>query len=485
MTDVGIFEWPPVASFIDREEHLARLDEWWGGAQELPINLHGRRRTGKSWLFRRFAHGKPAIILVARKAAAGKQLKDFAEQLEGALGIRPDIPDVPTLFRVLLRSARDRRILAVIDEFPYLLPRSKTDTDRVLSAIAAVLEDERDHSLLKLVLSGSTTAVMTSLQQEKNPMYGRLTPLVLRPLEYEKATAFLTTLEPIGRFERYAISGGMPRYLSLLGDGDLRTTICRRILDQNAPLFNEVRTSIEQELIQSGTYFSILEILAGGAKETAEIAAAMQSKLSEVTNYLSTLHDVGLVERENPFGALAGSKSGHWRLTDPFFAFWFRFVYPFQDSLESGLPPFDLFDSEVAPALSQLVSIVFEDWARRWTRMHLGPVATTVGRWWGRSLDSLRKSGERTSEEIDIVGAARSRVNVVGEAKWRAGAMRADVVKELDEFKIPALRQAGFKVSGELKIVLMSKNGYAPGLERLAESDDRLILVDVPAQLAP
>ena len=126
----------------------------------------------------------------------------------------------------------------------------------------------------------------------------------------------------------------------------------------------------------------------------------------------------------------------------------------------------------------------FESWARRWTRVNLGQHATSVGRWWGNALNEYRASGERTTEEIDIVGTARSKVTVVGEAKWRSGKMGADVVAELDKYKIPALVQGGFTLSPGLKVVLLSKGGYAASLRSAAESDRRLVLVDVAAELA-
>jgi predicted GTPase len=31
--------------------------------------MYGRRRVGKSWLLRRFAHGKPAVILSSERLA--------------------------------------------------------------------------------------------------------------------------------------------------------------------------------------------------------------------------------------------------------------------------------------------------------------------------------------------------------------------------------------------------------------------------------
>ncbi len=81
MTSIPSYQWPRVDEFIDRTAELDRLEAWWAGDERMPVNLSGRRRVGKSWLLRRFAHGKPAVLLVAERLAEGAQLTRFAEQL--------------------------------------------------------------------------------------------------------------------------------------------------------------------------------------------------------------------------------------------------------------------------------------------------------------------------------------------------------------------------------------------------------------------
>lgn len=117
------FDFPALSRFIDRDGDLARLEDWWQGAETNALALYGRRRVGKSWLFRRFAHGKPAVVLVADRRAQGPQLDRFAEQLEPLLGIRPALDSVAALVEALYTLAGKRKILVVIDEFPYLLLR--------------------------------------------------------------------------------------------------------------------------------------------------------------------------------------------------------------------------------------------------------------------------------------------------------------------------------------------------------------------------
>ena len=97
------------------------MAEWWTGSERELLAMLGRRRVGKSWLLRRFAHEKAALILVAEQLPAQSQLARFAADLETYVGVKPQIPDVSTLFRVLYRISRDHPLLVVIDEFPWLL----------------------------------------------------------------------------------------------------------------------------------------------------------------------------------------------------------------------------------------------------------------------------------------------------------------------------------------------------------------------------
>lgn len=478
------FQWELVDSFLDRRDELAALEEWWSSSERMPVNLFGRRRVGKSWLFRRFAHGKPAVLLVAHRLPAGSQLAMFSEQLEPLLGVRPDLPDVPTLFRVLFRAGRDTKLLAVVDEFPWLLSGTESGDEAVLSAIQAVFEEERDASGLKLLLCGSLVGQMEALQAERSPLHGRLRPLQLRPLPYPQATPFLAGLKPISSFERYAIAGGMPRYLTDLAGPDVKATVCSKVLDRNGPLWDEARTILEQELREPKVYFAILTQLSSGDKELGEITSAARLPASRTSKYLSVLEDMGIVRRRLPVLAAPDSRSGQWHLEDPFFRFWFRFVFPYQEDLESGLKAGDLYDGEVAPVLNDHVAPEFETWCRSWVRASLGDRAGIVGAWWGPALNRLRRTNERTAEEIDIVGVGRNRVTVVGEAKWTTKALDFAVLRDLREFKIPALVQAGLKLSPEVTTVLMSRSGYAKEVRVAAEQDPRLLLIDVPSALS-
>jgi uncharacterized protein len=476
------YRWQLVDEFLNREDELVRLEEWWASPERMPVNLYGRRRVGKSWLLRRFAHGKPAVILASERLAPGTQLSRFAALLEPGLGVRPEIPDLATLFRVAFRLAGKAKTLIVIDELPWLLPDAETEIERALSSIQAVMEEERDRSQLKLVLCGSAISQMRALMSERGPLHGRLRALEVRPLRYPQARVFLDTLDPVRRIERFAITGGMPRYLSELGQGNLKNVICPRVLDRDGSLWNEARAVLEQELKRPGVYFSILEQLATGEKEVERIASGARIENAIVSRYLSTLAALRIVRRKLPAGVAPSSRGGHWELSDPFLRFWFRFVFPYQAELEAGLKPEDLWESSVKPALSDHVAPVFEDLCRDWTRAGYGRMAQRFGSWWGNARNDLRRSGQRTTEEIDIVGLTSSRVTVIGECRWRNKAMDGTILKEIEDYKLPALRQAGYEIDEEdLQVLLFSRNGYNSTVKKIAAASEHLRLVSIDA----
>jgi len=475
---MNTYSWPIRDEFLNREGDLERLEDWWSGDDRNPLVLYGRRRVGKSWLFRAFAHGKPAHILVADQGAPGRQMGRLADALEPHLPVRPDLPDLPALFRLLYRLAGDERRLVVIDEFPYLLPGRKSARREALTTIQAVMEEERDASRLKLILCGSHIAQMQTLLAEGSPLRGRLTPLQTHSLSFPESKAFMRDGDPQARIERFAVTGGMAMYLSELGHhNSLRAGVCEAVLDHRSPLFNDPREVLEEEFRRPGIYFSLLEELAFGDRGMEDLTTALRTSHSTLTPYLNELARMHLVERLTPIPA---QRSLRYRLADNFLRFWFRFVFPFQESLRAGLRAGDHYDTEIAPALPEHVAPVFESLCRRWARHNLGAQATRVGSWWGRALDRLRADGERTSEEIDIVGVARSRVSIVGECKWTGGRMTGRVLDDLERYKIPALRQAGACFTGDSPtILLFSKSGFKDNLIAQAAGRADVRLVDL------
>ncbi|MGH3928720.1 MAG: DUF234 domain-containing protein, partial [Pseudonocardiaceae bacterium] len=127
---------------------------------------------------------------------------------------------------------------------------------------------------------------------------------------------------------------------------------------------------------------------------------------------------------------------------------------------------------------------VFELLCRAHVRGTIGVSVSRVGRWWGHARHDLRRAGQRSTEEIDIVGLARNRVVLVGEAKWTSKPLDVSILRDLAEYQIPALQQAGFTLGEPLRTVLYGRSGFTEGLARRAAADPHLDLVEL-ARLLP
>jgi uncharacterized protein len=466
-----VYEFRGLPAFRDREAERAQLDRWWDDSGERrAFALFGRRRAGKSWLFRAFAHGKEADIFVADSRTERDQLAHFAEQLEPGLGFRPNLPDVGAFLTLLFRRARAERRLAVIDEFPLLWQANRN----LPSILMRVMEEEALDSRLKLVICGSHVAMMEELFAERNPLFDRTRPMPVHPFDFSHALAFLGHLPAQQAIERYAVAGGMASYLAELSSPrPLAELIVERVLNPYEALFNEPRTILAQELSTPHSYFSILAALAEGAVSWSDLLARSGVFGKSLGKYIGTLIQLRIVEGRLPVTeANRDSRRRQYQIRDGFLRFWFRLVLPIQTELEAGLDPDELYRGEVEPRLPGFVAPVFEEVARAWVRRHAARGVRRVGAWWGPSVHSLRRTGARTSEEIDVVAVSGRTVTLVGECRWRADPMDVMTLKELADFKLPALAQVpGLTIAPDCRRVLFSSGGFTDGLREAAARD--------------
>jgi hypothetical protein len=479
---VNTYAFPHHDEFLGRETELERLQRWWDDGQDrFPLLLHGRRRTGKSWLLREFADGKDAQIFTCDSRAEGDQLACLAGVLEGSLGARPDIGDVRSFFDVLLSQAAPVRRLVVIDEYPLLLEVSRGAGP----ALVAALDEQASTSRVRLVLCGSQVAVMEALLARGALLHGRATPMPLAPLRFGEASRMLAGLAPEDRVIRYAVAGGMPLYLRRVGrPWSLRTVLCEDVLNPLGPLFDDVRSGLTMEL-GGGTaiHFSLLAALARAPSlEWTELVRWSNVEESTASRYVRILEDMRIVKAANPALAPPGARRRRYWIADRFVQLWFRFVFPYQADLAAGLRPEGHFDRTIAPFLAPYVADTFEEICRDWVRERFRETADTVASWWGLARQELRRQGLRSSEKIDVVGTRGAVVTVAGECRWQSRPMGGEVLADLVEHKLPALHQAGAHVAGA-RIVLFSKSGFDSHLVSEASRRGDVDLVDLQTLL--
>ncbi len=456
--------------FVDRERELGRLRELRERAPALVV-LRGRRRVGKSFLLRVALPGDRVVSLQAEQKPRPLQLEAFARECSRLLPGAPPLAfaDWGEALSFVERQAREAGPLVVIlDEFQYLAA-----SDPALESTAQLHWDrwDRDGVPVMLVLSGSAISFMAGLLGGSRPTFGRsdYRPLLL-PLGYRDTAAFAARgASPIELIERFAVLGGTPQYQRWAGAKPLDTVIAETILPPDAPLYSDPEHLIREEgdIREPGPYFGALEAIAGGYTGTSAIAARLAISQQLASNFLSRLEELAYVARVEPLEPGGkGAARAYWKISDPYFRFWFRYVFPNRSRLARGR--IKEVASEIRRDRPSFVGPVFEDCCREWIGRYseLGESARDVGSWWSRKHDV----------EIDVVTIEKKGYGVLGSCKWWTKQVGANVLDELYE----ARALLGPKAA-QTTLVLFSRSGFTDALHERAENEG-VVLVG-PAEL--
>ena len=109
-----------------------------------------------------------------------------------------------------------KRIVLVIDEYPYVARASKS----LASTLQLLIDKNKDSSKLFLILCGSSMSYMEDhVLAYKSPLYGRrIAQLKIQPLEFLEACLCFKNLSDEDKAMAYGITGGTHQYLQQIDD---------------------------------------------------------------------------------------------------------------------------------------------------------------------------------------------------------------------------------------------------------------------------
>jgi AAA+ ATPase superfamily predicted ATPase len=456
--------------FVNRSHELAALTAWWDGAPWGRIGLvWGRRRVGKTALLSAFAEDRRAIFHTGAGRPAADELRVLSRESAAALQAavrdplaRPFV-DWDDALEALASAAADEPLLLVLDEFPELL-RASPELPGVLRAF---WDRMRDRTRLRILICGSAVRVMQAIQEEREPLYGRIDlSLAVHPFAPHETAALLPALSPSDRALVWGIVGGVPLYLTWWDQQrDIRANLERLVCRPGGQLLEEGRLVLATEGDIGELGQRVLRAIAAGRTKHHEIEQAVRA---EPARTLERLIELRLIERLVPVTE-AGSRTRKrsYRIADNYLAFWLGLVEPYRAEIERGLGK-----SILSPLLEGLDEYMGGRWEEAF-RAHLrrlaiagelGPDIVRIGAFWS----------ERPPVEIDAVALAgrREEAVLVGEAKWARAANAARIVRELQR-KADALP----RVAADLR--------YAVGArERVTALPDGAIAIDAAAIFA-
>lgn len=444
---------------IDRQREIQQLQTLAGVPPALVI-LSGRRRVGKSFLLRVALTGDRVVHFQAEEQPRSLQLAAFARECAELVGGAPlAFASWEDAFAFLDGQAkRDGGLVAVLDEFQYLAYR-----DQGLVSAVQKWWDRWDHenTPVMLVLSGSALTFMAGLLSGARPTHGRSVyrPL-LHPLDYRDAAAFAPKgASAIDLVERFAVLGGTPQYQRWAGTRPLTEILRDVILSPDAPLHRDPEHLIreEDEIREPGPYFGTLEAIADGYTTPTEMGGRLEVGTQLMNKYLKRLENLAYIAKAEPLEPRGkGQARAYWKISDPYFRFWFSYVLPNRSKLARGRIAEVARDIE--KQLPAYTGLIFEDICRDWiSRISpLGSRADDVGSWWNR----------KSNIEVDVVALNKNGYTVVGACKWWKNPVDEDVLNGL----IDARTAMGPKAN-QAELVLFSKCGFTPELEARAKRE--------------
>jgi AAA+ ATPase superfamily predicted ATPase len=390
--------------FVDRREELELLERLCSGDRAHLVVVYGRRRVGKTRLLLELLRRRRGLYFYVPRGGPETILEELSRSVEREFfkGFRFASFHA---FLEYVASRMEQGFVVVIDEFQRL-----AEVEGALSLLQRFWDERLSRTRSALILAGSAVgAVVRVALRGDAPLYGRRTAVLkLEPLGFAGVLEWFEGLDPVDAVKLYGIFGGTPAYLELVDERrSPEENAVELVLSRRGPLHEEPVYLLMEELRAPARYMDILGAIAQGRTTLSEIASAAGLRRENATTYLSYLELLGLIERERP---LLGRGRARYTLRDPFFAFWFRFVWPHAGALEAGLER-EVWASE-AESFNAYLGWVFERVAREFVahaaragELPLKPSA--LGSWW---------SG---GEEIDIVALSpREGAALLAEVKW-------------------------------------------------------------------
>lgn len=430
--------------FVDRTQELAALRRRLTDETPQMLRLYGRRRVGKTELLRKLLEHHRGLFLIMDDAERGPQLEALARQLAGPGKALPVLRDWDDFLDAVEAVAPE---VVVLDEFQRCAASDPQSVTR--------LQARWDHSWRKagpsVILCGSSIGMMQRLTRgRKGPLFGRLTgDLRLKPFGYAACRLLYPDLSEEERIARYAVFGGTPFYHRFSVGRSLRDAVIQAMLEPVSPLLDEPEGLLRLELSTTTRYKSILNAIGNGSHKLQEIEAKVGVRRGGLGPYLRILReDLDLVRMETPVGGKA--HAARYVFSDPFFAFYYRFVHPRRARIELGDP--EAVWRDIAADLEAHVGRVFESVVQEAllkASEALGGGALDVqaiGRWW-----------DRLGEEVDVV-AMGSREVWIGEVKWSRRRVDAREVYELDR----KMRLVEVRGGRSLRPFIAARGGVTP-----------------------
>jgi len=443
--------------FYCREEELRTMNNRYKKGHFECVVIYGRRRVGKTALINEFCKGKPTVYFSALNASSQENLEALSKAIYTCQN--SDSTSAPTYrsyedaLEAITGMAMEKRLVFVIDEYPYLAKAEKSISSRLQHIIDHSWQDSR----IYLILCGSSMSFMEyQVLGYESPLYGRRTAqFKIQALTYREITEFHPELKAADQALLYGVTGGIPHYINKLDvESNLDEALLENLFSTSSYLFEEPENLLKQELREPAIYNSVISAIAAGASRSNEISTKVGLESGVCAKYLKVLLDLGILKKETPITEKSGKKTIY-VIDDNFFRFWYRFVPRNMSVISAGRMRL-IYEQAVKRFYPDYMGLVFEKMCQEYLLRYakdLPILLSNVGQWWGTD------SKTRREVQIDIVGApVDGNEYLIGSCKYRNEKIG------IEELELLRRYAAVFRQNGIFHYYIFSKGGFTPTL---------------------
>ena len=337
--------------FIGRKDILADLEMLWRKRTSSIIACRGRRRIGKSTLFREFARRTAdAYIEIEGLPPSGgmtnqKELDHFASMLSDQTGVAYRSPDRwYDAFSMLERTIDDtKKTIVMLDEISWMGKYDDTFPG-VLRSAWETLFHRHDH--LILVVCGSVSSWIQKNILNNTGFTGRFSrDYVLPELSLAECAEFWDRkrhrLDDREIFDVLSVTGGVPRYLEEIDPGLSADENIRRLCFlPSGELYKDFDAIFDSSLDEAVPIKKrILELLADGPKSGVELSKSLgEGRNGRFSEILKELSLAGFITDDMGKNPATGKdiRVGTYRLRDNYTRFYLKYVAPHKQEIALG-----------------------------------------------------------------------------------------------------------------------------------------------------
>lgn len=418
--------------FYGRDRELESLNKRFKSNKFEFFVIRGRRRVGKSTLLKEFCKDKKNVIFfTAQETTKKENLELFSKQINNYFKNNATYTNFQDLFTDIFEESQKKKIILVIDEFPYLAKSDKS----IMSKLQNVIDKYNEDSKMFLILCGSSVSFMEDkVLAYKAPLYGRSTgQMKIEPFFLKDAKKYFENYNDIDKVITYSVFGGIPAYLKYINPRkNIKYNIIENFFDSDNLIYDEPNNLLKEELREPAIYNSIINAIATGSSKLNEISTKTGIENAKTVVYIKKLIELEIIKKEKPITEKENNKKSIYIINDNLFKFWYKFIVQNKTSIEFNYNKEELYDEIIKPYLEDFTGKIFENICKEFFLNNISSkdkipfTFNQIGRWWGTNPKIKQE------EEIDLIMYTNDyKKACFVECKWRNEKIGLDILNDL------------------------------------------------------